>query len=105
MQWNVAKQKIGPQGAESVREHADSTQARPEIEQEVIGDTAGSNFLETNLREVSPAVPVVPGRVLHRVILPRSDDPPEVRPLYVDEAETRHGHTAEVLSRSVVRVP
>jgi galactofuranosylgalactofuranosylrhamnosyl-N-acetylglucosaminyl-diphospho-decaprenol beta-1,5/1,6-galactofuranosyltransferase len=74
-------------------------------------EAARNNAADSKLSDVSSlqlgpsAATVVPGRVLHRVILPRSDDPPEVRPLYVDEAETRHGHTAEVLSRSVVRVP
>lgn len=43
--------------------------------------------------------------MLHRVVLPRADDPPEVRSLYLDEPETRHGHTAEVVSRSTVTLP
>jgi galactofuranosylgalactofuranosylrhamnosyl-N-acetylglucosaminyl-diphospho-decaprenol beta-1,5/1,6-galactofuranosyltransferase len=74
-------------------------------------ESARNNAADSKLSDVSSlqlgpsAAAVVPQRVLHRVIMPRPDDPPAVRPLYLDEAETRHGHTAEVLSRSAVTVP
>lgn len=44
-------------------------------------------------------------RVLQRVIMPRADDPLEVRPLYLDEPEAKNGRTADVLSRRAVAVP
>ncbi|MGH4015537.1 MAG: glycosyltransferase [Pseudonocardiaceae bacterium] len=44
-------------------------------------------------------------RVLQRVIMPRADDPLEVRPLYVDESEAPTGRLADVLSRRAMRVP
>ncbi|MBA3575084.1 MAG: glycosyltransferase family 2 protein, partial [Pseudonocardiales bacterium] len=49
--------------------------------------------------------PVDPARILQRVIMPREDDPLEVRPLYLDETETAAGRGAEVLSRHAVSVP
>ncbi|HEU0086260.1 MAG TPA: glycosyltransferase [Pseudonocardiaceae bacterium] len=45
------------------------------------------------------------GRVLQRVIMPRADDPLEVRPLYLDESETLSGRSADVLSRRTLTVP
>lgn len=44
-------------------------------------------------------------RVLQRVIMPRTDDPLEVRPLYLDEVDAPTGHTADVGSRRMVSVP
>ncbi|MGH3909026.1 MAG: glycosyltransferase [Pseudonocardiaceae bacterium] len=44
-------------------------------------------------------------RVLQRVIMPRADDPLEVRPLYLDESEALAGRAGEVLSRRSVLVP
>jgi galactofuranosylgalactofuranosylrhamnosyl-N-acetylglucosaminyl-diphospho-decaprenol beta-1,5/1,6-galactofuranosyltransferase len=46
-----------------------------------------------------------PRRVLQRVIMPRADDPLEVRPLYLDESDTVGGRTADVLSRRSITVP
>jgi galactofuranosylgalactofuranosylrhamnosyl-N-acetylglucosaminyl-diphospho-decaprenol beta-1,5/1,6-galactofuranosyltransferase len=43
-----------------------------------------------------------PNRVLQRVILPRDEDPLDVRPLYLDEPENVHSH---VSSRRSVTVP
>ena len=43
-----------------------------------------------------------PNRVLQRVILPRDEDPLDVRPLYLDEPEQVHSH---VSSRRAVTVP
>ncbi|MBA2470760.1 MAG: galactofuranosyltransferase GlfT2 [Pseudonocardiales bacterium] len=37
--------------------------------------------------------------------MPRADDPPDVRPLYLDESENLHGCTSEVVSRSTVTLP
>lgn len=43
--------------------------------------------------------------VLQRVVMPRIDDPLEVRPLYLDESEAPNALTAEVWSRRRVTVP
>lgn len=43
--------------------------------------------------------------VLQRVVMPRVDDPLQVRPLYLDEPTTSTGRTAEVESRHAVCVP
>jgi galactofuranosylgalactofuranosylrhamnosyl-N-acetylglucosaminyl-diphospho-decaprenol beta-1,5/1,6-galactofuranosyltransferase len=51
------------------------------------------------------AGPVDPTRILQRVIMPREDDPLEVRPLYLDETDTTVGQGAEVVSRHAVSVP
>ena len=81
------------------------------IERAARAEAARNNAADSKLSDVSslqvgPSAGVVsPRRVLHRVVLPRPDDPPEVRTLYLDEPENRHGHTAEVLSRSAVTVP
>ncbi|MGH3674079.1 MAG: glycosyltransferase, partial [Pseudonocardiaceae bacterium] len=74
-------------------------------------EAARSNAADSKLSDVSslqvgPADGAVsPRRVLYRVVMPRVDDPPEVRPLYLDEAENRHGRTADVLSRSAITLP
>jgi galactofuranosylgalactofuranosylrhamnosyl-N-acetylglucosaminyl-diphospho-decaprenol beta-1,5/1,6-galactofuranosyltransferase len=59
----------------------------------------------TSLRVGSLQREVEPRRVLQRVIMPRPDDPLEVRPLYIDEPETSTGRTAEVASRRKLEVP
>ncbi len=87
------------------------TQAPTVIERAARREAARSNAADSKLSDVSSlqvnptASVVVPRRVLHRVVLPRADDPPEVRPLYLDEPETRHGRTAHVVSRSTVTLP
>ena len=43
-----------------------------------------------------------PTKVLQRVILPRDEDPLDVRPLYIDEPEHVHSH---VSSRQAVTIP
>lgn len=69
-------------------------------------NAADSKLSDVSSLHVSPAVDAVAaGRVLHRVVMPRADDPPEVRPLYLDEPETLHGRTAHVVSRSTVSLP
>ena len=89
----------------------DAVEAPTAIERAARREAARNNAADSKLSDVSslqvgPSAGVVsPQRVLHRVVLPRPDDPPEVRPLYLDEPENRHGHTAEVLSRSAVTVP
>ncbi|MGH3782225.1 MAG: glycosyltransferase [Pseudonocardiaceae bacterium] len=81
------------------------------IERAARREAARNNAADSKLSDVSslqigPAAGVVaPQRVLHRVVMPRPDDPPEVRPLYLDEPETLHGRTAEVMSRSTVTLP
>lgn len=69
-------------------------------------NAADSKLSDVSSLQVGPAVGLVaPQRVLHRVVMPRADDPPAVRPLYLDEPETLHGRTAEVTSRSTVILP
>lgn len=46
---------------------------------------------------------VAAGQVLQRIVLPRAEDPLDVRPLYMDEPEAS-AHSATVLSRRSVRV-
>jgi galactofuranosylgalactofuranosylrhamnosyl-N-acetylglucosaminyl-diphospho-decaprenol beta-1,5/1,6-galactofuranosyltransferase len=69
-------------------------------------NAADSKLSDVSSLQVGPAAGLVaPQRVLHRVVMPRADDPPEVRPLYLDEPETLHGRTAEVVNRSTVTLP
>ena len=81
------------------------------IERAARREAARTNAADSKLSDVSslqigPAAGMVaPRRVLHRVVMPRADDPPEVRPLYLDEPETSHGRTAEVVNRSTVTLP
>src|SRR5262249_2627433 len=81
------------------------------IERAARRESARNNAADSKLSDVSSlqvatsADVVAPARVLHRVVMPRPDDPPEVRPLYLDEPETPHRHTAEVTSRSTVTLP
>jgi galactofuranosylgalactofuranosylrhamnosyl-N-acetylglucosaminyl-diphospho-decaprenol beta-1,5/1,6-galactofuranosyltransferase len=81
------------------------------IERAARSEAARSNAADSKLSDVSSvqlaldAEVVEPRRVLHRVVMPRADDPPDVRPLYIDEPQTIHGHTAEVISRSTVTLP
>jgi galactofuranosylgalactofuranosylrhamnosyl-N-acetylglucosaminyl-diphospho-decaprenol beta-1,5/1,6-galactofuranosyltransferase len=49
-------------------------------------------------------LPTVPtGTVLQRVILPRDEDPLDVRPLYLDESKNAHSHVAGRCEASVPR--
>jgi galactofuranosylgalactofuranosylrhamnosyl-N-acetylglucosaminyl-diphospho-decaprenol beta-1,5/1,6-galactofuranosyltransferase len=110
---------VGPQvqvadGPVSPRPHGQApTQAEvpTAIERAARAEAARSNAADSKLSDVSSlqvgstASVVEPRRVLHRVLMPRADDPPEVRPLYLDEPQARHGRTAEVRSRTTVRVP
>ena len=81
------------------------------IERAARREAARSNAADSKLSDVSSlqvsstAGVVAPQRVLHRVVMPRADDPPEVRPLYLDEPETMRGRTAHVVSRSTVTLP
>ncbi|MEO7194620.1 MAG: glycosyltransferase [Pseudonocardiaceae bacterium] len=81
------------------------------IERAARAEAARTNAADSKLSDVSSlqvgptAGAVAPRRVLHRVVMPRADDPPEVRPLYLDEPETVHGRTAHVVSRSTVTLP
>ncbi len=81
------------------------------IERAARREAARSNAADSKMSDVSSlqvgptAGMVAPRRVLHRVVMPRPDDPPEVRPLYLDEPETLHGRTAEVVNRSTVTLP
>jgi galactofuranosylgalactofuranosylrhamnosyl-N-acetylglucosaminyl-diphospho-decaprenol beta-1,5/1,6-galactofuranosyltransferase len=92
-------------------ERAEASEAPTAIERAARREAARNNAADSKLSDVSslqvgPSTgEIVPQRVLHRVVMPRADDPPEVRPLYLDEPETRHGNTAEVLSRSAVTLP
>ncbi len=69
-------------------------------------NAADSKLSDVSSLQVGPTDGVVSmQRVLHRVVMPRADDPPDVRPLYLDEPESLHGRTSEVVSRSTVTVP
>ncbi|MGH3720310.1 MAG: glycosyltransferase [Pseudonocardiaceae bacterium] len=89
----------------------DKVDAPTVIERAARAEAARNNAADSKLSDVSSlqvgptAGAVEPRRVLHRVVMPRSDDPPEVRPLYLDEPETLHGRTAHVVSRSTVTLP
>lgn len=104
----VAGERTSPAANEQVPDKADVPTA---IERAARREAARSNAADSKLSDVSSlqvgptAGVVVPRRVLHRVVMPRADDPPEVRPLYLDEPETMHGRTAHVVSRSTVTLP
>ncbi|WP_443217836.1 glycosyltransferase [Saccharothrix sp. CCNWYY140] len=55
-----------------------------------------------HVTEHSSSGGIDPGKVLQRIILPRDEDPLDVRPLYLDEPENVHSH---VSSRRSVTVP
>ncbi len=90
---------------------SDQTEVPTAIERAARREAARNNAADSKLSDVSSlqvgptAGVVVPQRVLHRVVMPRADDPPEVQPLYLDEPENLHGRTAEVVSRSTVTLP
>ncbi|MGH3787369.1 MAG: glycosyltransferase [Pseudonocardiaceae bacterium] len=89
----------------------DHTAIPTAIERAARAEAARNNAADSKLSDVSslqvgPAAgAVAPQRVVHRVVMPRADDPPEVRPLYLDEPETSHGRTAEIVSRSTMTLP
>ncbi|MCP2164398.1 glycosyltransferase [Goodfellowiella coeruleoviolacea] len=56
----------------------------------------------TSMRVAGRAAAIDPNKVLQRVILPRDEDPLDVRPLYLDEPENVHSH---VSSRRSVTIP
>jgi galactofuranosylgalactofuranosylrhamnosyl-N-acetylglucosaminyl-diphospho-decaprenol beta-1,5/1,6-galactofuranosyltransferase len=106
----TTQETAGPQ-ALVTDERTDPVEAPTVIERAARREAARNNAADSKLSDVSslqvgPAAGMVaPQRVLHRVVMPRADDPPEVRPLYLDEPETVHGRTAEVTSRSTVTLP
>lgn len=106
----TSREVASPQ-VEVARKHTDPAEVPTAIERAARQEAARSNAADSKLSDVSSlrvgprAGAVVPQRVLHRVVMPRADDPPEVRPLYLDEPETLHGRTAEVHSRSSVTLP
>ncbi|MGH4023691.1 MAG: glycosyltransferase family 2 protein, partial [Pseudonocardiaceae bacterium] len=59
----------------------------------------------SSLRVGGGAEEIGPRRVLQRVIMPRADDPLEVRPLYLDETESLAGRSGDVLSRRSIMIP
>ena len=59
----------------------------------------------SSLQVAAAGAAVESGRVLQRVIMPRADDPLEVRPLYLDEPDQLSGRTAEVVGRRTLTVP
>ncbi|HET9118784.1 MAG TPA: glycosyltransferase, partial [Pseudonocardiaceae bacterium] len=97
MDRNVIHQAVAGQRAQSVEERADSIEDPSAI--------ASSTSVLSRVRVVVGGGAVERLRVLHRVVMPRAEDPPEVRPLYLDEPETLHGRTAEIESRSSVTLP
>ena len=96
-------QRSGPQLAEGAGAVARERAARDEAARSDAPDSKLSDV--TSLAMTDQGGPVDPGRILQRVIMPREDDPLEVRPLYLDETETTAGRGAEVLSRHAVSVP
>jgi galactofuranosylgalactofuranosylrhamnosyl-N-acetylglucosaminyl-diphospho-decaprenol beta-1,5/1,6-galactofuranosyltransferase len=56
----------------------------------------------TEQAKAAAAKTIDPNKVLQRVIMPRDEDPLDVRPLYLDEPENVHSH---VSSRRAVTVP
>ena len=56
----------------------------------------------TEQAKAASATKISPTQVLQRVIMPRDEDPLDVRPLYLDEPENVHSH---VSSRRAVTVP
>ncbi|HJT03877.1 MAG TPA: glycosyltransferase, partial [Pseudonocardiaceae bacterium] len=89
----------------------DQAAAPTAIGRAALAEAARSNAADSKLSDVSSLQvrpsedAVAPQRVLQRVVMPRADDAPEVRPLYFDEPQTLHGRTAEVVSRSTVTLP
>lgn len=77
--------------------------AREESARHDAPDSKLSDLSALRLGTGASAVPA--NRVLQRVIMPRVDDPLEVRPLYLDEPRTTTGRTAEVVSRRSLTVP
>ncbi len=69
-------------------------------------DAPDSKLSDVSSLRVGDAGVARPTRcVLQRVVMPRIDDPLEVRPLYLDEPATPTGRSAEVESRRAVTVP
>jgi galactofuranosylgalactofuranosylrhamnosyl-N-acetylglucosaminyl-diphospho-decaprenol beta-1,5/1,6-galactofuranosyltransferase len=107
----VTTQEAADPRALAMGEGNDPVEVPTAIERAARREAARNNAADSKLSDVSslqvgPAVGLVaPQRVLHRVVMPRADDPPAVRPLYLDEPETLHGRTAEVTSRSTVILP
>ena len=77
--------------------------ARAEAARQAAPDSKISDVSSLHLADVG--APVEPGRVLQRVIMPRADDPLEVRPLYLDEPDHLSGRAAEVAGRRALTVP
>jgi galactofuranosylgalactofuranosylrhamnosyl-N-acetylglucosaminyl-diphospho-decaprenol beta-1,5/1,6-galactofuranosyltransferase len=108
---HVTTQEAADPQALAMGEGNDPVEVPTAIERAARREAARNNAADSKLSDVSslqvgPAVGLVaPQRVLHRVVMPRADDPPAVRPLYLDEPETLHGRTAEVTSRSTVILP
>ncbi|HYZ07349.1 MAG TPA: glycosyltransferase [Pseudonocardiaceae bacterium] len=96
-------QRSGPQPAEAASAVALERAARDEAARNDAPDSKLSDV--TSLAMADRAGPVDPTRILQRVIMPREDDPLEVRPLYLDETDTTVGQGAEVVSRHAVSVP
>ena len=107
----MTTQEAADPQALAMGEGNDPVEVPTAIERAARREAARNNAADSKLSDVSslqvgPAVGLVaPQRVLHRVVMPRADDPPAVRPLYLDEPETLHGRTAEVTSRSTVILP
>jgi galactofuranosylgalactofuranosylrhamnosyl-N-acetylglucosaminyl-diphospho-decaprenol beta-1,5/1,6-galactofuranosyltransferase len=80
---------------EKASSEATGQAAEPQVQDSKLSDV-------TSVRVASGRSRIDPRRVLQRVILPRDEDPLDVRPLYVDEPENVHCH---VSSRRSVTVP
>lgn len=77
--------------------------ARAESARQSAPDSKLSDVSSLRVGETAGVLPAQ--RILQRVVMPRMDDPLEVRPLYLDEPETLTGRRADVPSRRVVSIP
>lgn len=107
----MAAREVGSLPVRVAGEANDENAVPTAIERAAREEAARNNAADSKLSDVSslqvgpPSGVVLPQRVLHRVVMPRADDPPDVRPLYLDEPENLHGPTSEVVSRSTVTLP
>ncbi len=64
-----------------------------------------SKLSDVSSLRVGAAREIPAQRILQRVVMPRVDDPLEVRPLYLDEPETVTGRRADIRSRRAATIP
>jgi len=92
----------------SVDQAASNGAAGMAVERAARAEAARQDAPDSKISDVSSLQvggDVTAGQVLQRVIMPREDDPLEVRPLYIDEVEAVGRRAARVLDRRAVTVP